>query len=355
MPKFVKRRSQKTGLPPGTLMHIGEETTTPVGIEAFFYNDAGYEERSFESFEECAQAISPEKIAWINIIGIHRPDIIEEVGKRFDLHPLLLEDVLNTEQRTKLEDYEQYIFIALKMLRYVHEELDVEHVSLVQGKTFVLSFQERHGDVFDSIRDRIRTGKGRIRKQGADFLAYALIDTIVDNYFSIMEHMSDDIEILDSAITDGNDGNTTYMLHRLNALKRELIFLRKSIWPIRDVANGFEKVDSNLISSTILPYYRDVYDHTIQVIDSLETFRDILNSMHDTYISTISNRMNEVMKVLTIISTLFMPLSFLAGLYGMNFRYMPELEWTWGYYAVLVVMCGVAGTMITFFRSKKWL
>jgi magnesium transporter len=355
MPKFVKRRSQKTGLPPGTLMHIGEVSAGAVGIEAFFYNESGYDERSFDSFEECSQAITPDKVVWINIIGLNRPDIIEAAGARFGLHPLLLEDVLNTEQRPKLEEYENCLFVALKMLRYIGEELDIEHVSLVQGGTFVISFQEHPGDVFDSIRDRIRTGKGRIRKLGADFLAYALIDTVVDNYFSIMEHIGDDIEILDSAIIDGTDGNSPYTLRRLNALKRELIYLRKSIWPIREVANGFEKVESNLITQAILPYYRDVYDHTIQVIDSLETFRDILNSMHDTYLSTISNRMNEVMKVLTMISTLFMPLSFLAGLYGMNFHFMPELEWKWGYYALLVVMGAIGGSMITFFRSKKWL
>jgi magnesium transporter len=280
--------------------------------------------------------------------------IIEKVGAHFGIHPLVLEDILHTGQRPKVEDLGDYIFIVLKMLYHDDQEDEMlgEQVSLLLGQNCVISFQEREGDIFNPIRERIRNSKGRIRRAGADYLAYALVDAIVDHYFVILEKMGEKIESLEEELVTNPTPETLQIIHKL---KRNLIFLRKSVWPLREVINALERGESPLITEPTGIYLRDVYDHSIQVIDTIETFRDMVSGMLDIYLSSLSNRMNEVMKVLTIIATIFIPLTFIAGIYGMNFKFMPELEWHWGYPTALIVMLLIVGSMFIYFRRKKWL
>jgi magnesium transporter len=293
-------------------------------------------------------------VTWINIDGIHEIDVIERLGRHFNLHPLALEDVVNTGQRPKLEDFADYLFVVLKMLAVAEEgsEITTEQLSVVLGSNWVLSFQENVGDVFDAIRERIRSNQGRIRKMGADYLVYCLIDAIVDNYFLVLERIGERIEEIEDEVVANPAPETLQALHQL---KRQMIVLRKSVWPLREVISRLERWESPLISKATDIYLRDVYDHTIQVIDAVETFRDMLSGMLDIYLSSVSNRMNEVMKVLTIIATIFIPLTLVAGLYGMNFKYMPELEWPWSYPSVLLVMLAIGVVMLFYFRRKRWL
>jgi len=354
MPRLIRKRSEKTGLPPGTLVHVGERKTEKVRIRILDYDETQFEEKEAKTIEECFPFKDKPTVTWINMDGIHQVEIIEKLGSYFGLHPLLLEDILNTEQRPKMEDYGDYIFIVLKML-YSGEEKDkieAEQVSLILGTNFVISFQEREGDVFDPIRDRIRKKKGRIRKAGADYLTYALLDAIVDNYFIILENIGETIEDTEQQLAT-NPGPETLQLIR--ALKKEMIFLRKSIWPLREVVSGLERSESSLIHESTGAYLRDVYDHTIQIIDTVESYRDMISGMLDIYLSSMSNRMNEVMKVLTIFASIFIPLTFIAGIYGMNFKFMPELEWYWGYFAVWGFMAAVGISLVAYFRRKKWL
>jgi magnesium transporter len=271
------------------------------------------------------------------------------------LHPLVLEDILTTDQRPKMEDYDEYLYIVLRMLYYNDDhddEVTTEQMSLILGMNFVLSFQERESDIFTPIIERMRNGKGRLRRMGADYLAYALMDSIVDHYFVILEKLGEKIEYLEDQLVVQA---TPATLQQIHGLKREMIFLRKSVWPLREVVGRMERGGSPLIRESTLVYLRDIYDHTIQVMDTIETFRDILSGMLDIYLSSISNRMNAVMKVLTVIATIFMPLTFIAGVYGMNFKYMPELEWHWGYPAIWGLMVTIALFMLYFFKKKKWL
>jgi magnesium transporter len=355
MPKGIKKLSKKAGLPPGTLVHIGEKKSEKTKITVMQFNEEQYQEKELSTIEECFSYKDNSVITWINIDGVHNLQLIEKAGKCFNLHPLTLEDIVNTGQFPKMEDYEDYIFIVLKMLYYDTQtnELEVEQVSLCLGSNFVVSFQEETGrDVFNPVRERIRNGKGRIKKMGADYLVYSLIDAIVDSYFIIMEKIGEQIDVLEDEVVNYPEQK---VLHRLHSFKREMIFLRKSVWPLREVISTMQRGDSPLIHETTHIYLRDVYDHTIRIIETVETFRDILSGILDIYLSSISNRMNAVMKVLTIIATIFMPLTFLAGIYGMNFKYMPELEWQWGYPLILFIMAFIGISMLVYFRIKKWL
>ena len=350
----VKKRSTKTGLPPGVLIHIGEKKTEKVSINVLDYDENQFEEKEARTIEECFPFKDMPTITWINIDGLHQVDIIEKIGKNFDFHPLLLEDILNTEQRPKIEDFDTHIYLVLKMLYYDDKtnEINSEQVSIIFGQNYVISFQEKEVDVFNPIRERIRTGKGRIRKMGADHLAYSLIDAIVDGYFIILEKLGENIEDVEEKMMANPTPET---LHSIHKLKRRMISLRKSVWPLREVVNALERSDSSLIQDNTRIYLKDVYDHTIQVIDTVETFRDMLSGMLDVYLSSISNKMNEIMKVLTIIATIFIPLTFIAGVYGMNFENMPELRWQWGYPAIWSVMLFIGILMLVYFRKKKWL
>jgi magnesium transporter len=346
----MKRMSWTKGLPPGTLVHVGEKKTEKVRIRVIDYDEKDVTEKEIATIDECFLF----KDTWINIDGLHDTTIIENIGEKYDLHPLVLEDILNTGQRPKFEDFESYIFLVLKMFYRdeAHDETVVEQVSVILGKHVVISFQEKPGDVFDSVRERIRKNKGKIRKAGADYLAYALLDAIVDSYYAILERVGDKVENLEEVIIAEP---TPDSLHTIHELKREMIFLRKSVWPLREVISTMSKAESALVKKATGVYLRDVYDHTIQVIDTVETFRDMLSGMHDTYLSSISNRMNEIMKVLTIFASIFIPLTFIAGVYGMNFVFMPELHWRWGYFAVWGVMLAVGILMLMYFKRKRWI
>jgi len=354
MPKLTKKRSKKAGFPPGTLVHIGEKKTEEPKITIIDYDETHFEEREIKTIEECFVYKEKPTVTWINVDGLHQIEILEKLGDGFGLHPLVLEDILNTDQRPKMEDYGEYLYIVLKMLEGndPSSEMAAEQISLILGPNFVISFQEKGGDVFNPVRERIRTGAGRIRKMGADYLAYTLLDSIVDNYFVVLEKLGEKIEFLEEKLIAQPTSQTLQIIHHL---KREMIFLRKGVWPLREVISGLERGESSLIKQNTVVYLRDVYDHTIQVIDTIETFRDMVSGMLDIYLSSVSNRLNAVMKVLTIIATIFMPLTFLAGVYGMNFKYMPELEWRWGYPLILIMMLIIGVFMLFYFKKKKWL
>ena len=356
MAKLITERAKKVGLPPGTLVHVGEKPGAEVRITVLDYSESQFEEKEVQNVEECLPFRDRPTVTWINVDGIHQVDVIERLGKQFDLHPLLLEDIAHTTQRPKTEDYGDYVFSVVRMLYYdpSEDEIRAEQVSLIIGPNFVLSFQERQGDVFEEIRDRIRTGKGRIRKMGADYLVYALIDAVVDNYFLILEGVGERIEELEDKLLSDVSPAARHEIHRM---KRSALFLRKAVWPLREVISSLSRGESPLVKQATLPYLRDAYDHTIQVIDTIESFRDTIAGMFDTHLSALSNRMNEVMKVLTIIATIFIPLTFIAGIYGMNFEKpgMPELRWVYGYPACLGVMAAVVVGMVVYFKRKKWL
>jgi magnesium transporter len=354
MVRFMKKSSKKAGMPPGSLVHIGEKKTERVRIRVIMYDEESMEEKDLDSIDECFQYIGRSGKTWINIDGIHEVGIIEKIGHNLHLHPLVLEDILNTDQRPKLDDYEDYLFICAKMLTYDSENsrLNVENISLVLSSDYVISLQEVEGDIFDPIRERLRKGKGRIRKEGHDYLAYTLLDAIVDNYFTVLEKIGEEIESLEEEVISDPDERTVEGIHHL---KRELIFLRKSVWPLREVVNTLDRGESPIVQDGTRVFLRDVYDHTIQVMDTTETFRDMVSGMLDVYLSSISNRMNQVMKVLTIIATIFIPLTFIAGIYGMNFKYMPELELKWAYPLVLGCMLVIGIIMLIWFRRKRWL
>jgi len=331
------------------------------------YDEKHYLEAEAKEVEECFRFKNMPTVTWINIDGLHQMEVLEKLGSCYGIHPLVLEDIL-TDQRPKIEDYDDYIFIVLKMLYYDEEgdkktededdeddlgdtNLDMDQVSMILGPNFIISFKEKEVDVFNPLRDRLRTAKGKIRKQGADYLAYSMIDAIVDHYFLIMENLGDRFEDLeDSVVSDPRPG----ILPTIYNLKRDMLFLRKSVWPLREAISKMQRSDSPLVSEAIKIYLRDVYDHTIQVIENIETFRDMSASLLETYLSSLSNKLNEVIKLLTIISTIFIPLTFLAGLYGMNFRFMPELESPFGYPAVLILMLLVVVVMMVYFRRKEW-
>jgi magnesium transporter len=355
MPKLLKKRSKKIGLPPGTLVHIGEKRIEKSKVSLIDYDDQHVDEREVEAIEECFVFRDKPTATWINVEGVHQVEVIKKLGECYGFHPLVLEDILNTDQRPKMEIYGNYLYIVLKMLHggNLNHPVEAEQVSLILGSNFVISFQEgKEGDIFNPVRERIRSGKGLIRKMGSDYLAYSLLDTIVDNYFLILEKMGERVEFLEEELIT-NPSNKT--LQEIQKFKNEMIFVRKAVWPLREVVSGLGRKESALIKESTEIYLRDVYDHTVQVIDTIEIYREMLSGMLDIYLSSVSNRMNSVMKVLTIIATIFIPLTFIVGIYGMNFKYMPELEWRWGYLAVWVIIIMIGISMLIFFKKKKWL
>lgn len=350
--KLVQKRSKKTGLPPGTLVHIGERKSDHVTVAVFHYNGVGCEERQAEQPDLLAPP-ADESVVWINVSGVHKMEVLETLGKQFVLHPLLLEDVANTDQRPKLDDYETYFFLVMKMLSLTDaREIAVEQVSLVLGRNYVISFQENGTDVFQPVRDRLRGGKGRLRQSGADYLLYALVDAIVDQYFAVLESMGEKIEALQHTVVDDPKPET---LNDIHALKSQLLFLRRAVWPLRDVMNNLSRSDCPFLQEATKLFFRDVYDHVVQIVDTIETLREMVSASLDIYLSSVSYRLNAVMRVLTVITTIFMPLSFIASIYGMNFEHMPELRTRWGYPLVLAVMIAVGVGMLLLFRKKRWL
>lgn len=354
MRKLYTRKRKPVGAVPGTLVYTGEKHNGRAKITLIDYDEKQYQKKEVQSIEACLPFKGKPTVTWINIDGLFDVELIEKTGELFSFHSLLLEDILNTSQRPKYEDFGDFIYIVLRMLEYVEQDNEVisEQVSVILGNNFVISFQEKEGDVFEPIRKRIVNNKGRVRKMHADYLAYSLIDTVVDNYFVILEKLGEQIESLEEKLVTSPNPDMLQIIHHL---KREMILLRKSVWPLREMVSSWQRNESPLINKSTTVYLNDVYDHTIQVIDTVETFRDMVSGMLDIYLSSVSNRMNEVMKVLTIIATIFIPLTFIAGIYGMNFEYMPELKWRFGYFTVWGLILVIFVSMLVYFKRKKWL
>ena len=349
------RATRLSDLPPAPVPQEEERKPERPRITVIDYDEYHYHEAEIKDVSECFIFKEKPTVTWINIDGLRQVDILEKLGACYGIHPLVLEDIL-TDQRPKVEDYENYIFIVLKMVYYDEKKeedtIDFDQVSLIFGQNFVISFKEKEVDVFDPMRERLRTGKGRIRRLGTDYLAYSMIDAIVDHYFVIMEKLGERFEDIEDAVVANPDPST---LPEIYNLKRDMLFLRKSVWPLREAISKMQRLDSPLISEATKIYLRDVYDHTIQVIENIETFRDMSASLLETYLSSLSNRLNEIMKVLTIISTIFIPLTFITGIYGMNFDYMPELRSSWGYPVVVTMLLVAALVMLVYFKKKRWL
>ena len=354
MLNIVKKSSKKAGLPPGVAVFVGEKKTEEIKMTVIDYDNQQIETRVVQDVAECFPYKGRPTVTWINVDGLHDTSIIEQLGQQYGLHSLVIEDILNTHQRSKIDLFEHYLLIVLKMHMYdeVSQDIEIEQVSILLGENFVLTFQEKEGDVFEALRDRLNKNKGRVRKAGADYLAYALMDAIVDSYFDILERFGEQIEIIDDELLSGPQPD---ILQRIHFLKRELIFFRKSVWPLRKMFGELERQDIALIQDSTRIYLRDLYDHSIQVIDTIEGFRDMVTGILDVYLSSVSNKMNEIMKFLTIIGTIFIPLTFIAGIYGMNFQFMPELAWRWGYWAILLIMLGIGGALVVYFKKKHWL
>jgi magnesium transporter len=359
---MVKKRAKKRtqdykkhiGQVPGTLIYTGKKPDKDFHVECFDYTKDSIEESVLLNIEDAINYKLTDSVTWINVDGLKHTDQIENIGKQYDLHPLVLEDIVNTTQRPKIDEYEGYLFIVLKMLYYdENESIVIEQVSFVLGKNYVITFQESEGDVFNSIRERLRLANGRIRGLKSDYLMYALIDAVVDNYFSIIETLGNKIEDLETELFAGN--TREHISIEVQQLKREILKVRRAIFPLREIINRIEKGEHPLIYKRTITYYRDIYDHLIQVSENIDIYREMIWSLMDMYMTTISNRMNEVMKVLTIMSSIFIPLTFLAGIYGMNFEHIPELKYHNGYFILLGVMFLLFIGLLFYFKRKKWL
>ncbi|NIJ51957.1 magnesium/cobalt transporter CorA [Dyadobacter arcticus] len=354
--KRYKRRNLLTS--PGTLTYIGPDIQLKTKIRRIQYNDKIFRDEPAHSLSDCAPAENDQSIiTWLDVDGIHETSTIEKLGNLYDLHPLLLEDVVNTEHKPKLEVYDDgYLFLTLKMLHVESESpicITSEHVSFVVGKNYLLSFQEElSSDIFAPVLNRLEASVGKTRRNGPDYLLFALLDIVVDNYFIVLEKLGDSLDMTEDQVISGSE---ELSLKELYALKRELTMARRQIWPVRDMLNQLIREDNIQIQKDVIPYYRDLYDHVMQVLDTIDSYRELVASLADVHLSTISNRMNSVMKTLTIFSAVFMPLTFIVGIYGMNFDYMPELKWHYGYFYVLGLMVVVTIGMIFYFKSKKWM
>lgn len=347
----MKSKNSHIGLPPGTLVYNGKSTDERVKITLIEYNETEFFEQEFYDLSECMSHVKTNMTKWINVEGVHKTELIETIGRNYDIHPLTLEDIVHVDQRSKFEEYEHYALGIMKMISF-DTEIHAEQLSLILLENTVISFQEPYGgDAFDVIRNRLRQGKGRVRKLGADYLFYALIDSVVDSYFHIIEKIGDAVEDIEEEIMNNAKKNS---LIKLYELKRELIFLRKQVWPMRDMISNMIRSESEMISKNTQIFLRDLLDHSTRIIDTVETYRDLLSGIMDVYLSNNSNRMNEVMKVLTIMSSIFIPVTFIAGVYGMNFDVMPELRSPYGYAAVWAVMLTIMIGQIIYFKRKKW-
>ncbi|MBT4153387.1 MAG: magnesium/cobalt transporter CorA [Candidatus Magasanikbacteria bacterium] len=347
-------KTGKVASVPGTVKYVGKKREAKVKIHILDYNETDFTEKNLENIEASLPFKDGPSVTWLNITGVHEEKIIHEIGDKFKIHPLVLEDIANTTQRPKVEEYDDYIFVIVKMAYFEEEtrEIVLEQVSLIIGEDYVISLQEKEGDILEGLRERIRNSKGKIRKLGSDYLLYGIIDAIVDHYFSVLEHIGEEIEGMEEKLLQYANQN---ILNKIYGLKQELVFLRKSIWPMREVVSVLQRGEHNLMSEGTSIYMRDVYDHTVQVVETVETFRDMASGMLDLYMSTVSNKMNEVMKVLTIFAAIFIPLTFIAGVYGMNFEFMPELKWRLAYPVWWVAVIVLTVGMIIYFKRKKWL
>lgn len=355
MAKRKHKHKSKVGLAPGSLIFTGEQKVSKISIDLIRYQAEEYEEKTYHSIDEVLQLMDGTPgVSWINIEGLHDVSVIEKIGARFDLHKLTLEDILHVGQRPKIDEYDGFLFAILNMiyLQSPNSGIESEQLSFILKDNNLITFQEKKGDVFEYVRIRLRDGKGQIRFRRADYLMYALIDAVIDHYFLILEKLGDNLDDLEYELFKNPDEQ---ILAQIHFLRREMLHVRRSVYPLREVISRFQKVEPPVVEKTTGVFIRDLYDHTIQVIETVEVLRDMASGMLDLYMSSISNKMNNVMKVLTIIATIFIPLTFIAGIYGMNFEYMPELQWKWGYFAALGIMLLIIVGMLAFFKKNKWL
>lgn len=352
--RTMSKRKNSLGLPPGSIVYTGSKTASNIPICYIQYDQNSLVEKTFDNHSEIVFLYAKENnVDWYDVRGIHDSELIEQVGKAFEIHPLILEDISNVHQRPTFEEYEKGLFIVVKAISFdkLNVEIKTEQVSIYIRKGLVVSFQETESDLFKFVRKRVNNDKGRIRRRGADYLAYALVDVIVDHYFVVLEEVEAEIEALEEQVLQAHDPIVKSKIHKL---KKELLFMRKSIAPLREAISRFSKSDSSILEDSTVIFIRDLYDHTIQVMDSVESFRDLLNGLHDLFISEVSFKMNQVVQVLTIVSTIFIPLTFLAGIYGMNFEYIPELKLRYGYFIFWGVLLMIFCSLIYFFKKKKW-
>jgi len=352
--RLILPKAKKIGLPPGSLVYTGSKENQAIKIKLMEFDQNQFVEKDIQKIEDVFYCKDNSSTSWINIDGIHNLETMEKIQNHFNIHPLTMEDILNITQRPKMDEYENYIFIVLRMFFYDQSLrfAKTEQVSLIIGKTYLITFLEDEGDVFDPVRERIRKAGTKTRNNGNDFLAYSLIDSIVDSYFNILETIGEDIEELEDRIIFHPEKEDLQIVH---TMRRNMILLRKSVWPLREVITAMQRNEHENIKQPTQIYLRDLYDHTIQIIETIESYRDMLVGMLDVYLSSVSNKMNEVMKVLTVMSTLFIPLTFLAGVYGMNFQFFPELEMKWMYpWGFWLITLLVVLVMIIYFKKKKW-
>lgn len=354
MARFYEYIAKKSGLPPGTLVHIGKKMAGETRITVSAYGKDTVEEREARDIAEVLPIKDESFVTWINIDGLHDTALMETLGNHFGFHPLFLEDILNTGTRPKIEDFESYMFLILKMLAETGNgaRIESEQVSMIFGENYVITFQERTSDVFDRIRLSIRDAKARVRKERADYLAYLLVDAIVDDHFNALESMGERIEDIEEVLLTRPGEDTIRSIHRI---KNEMLFLRKSVFPMREVVNYLERGESELIHPGTRIHFKDVYDHTVQIMDTFDTYRDIVSNMLDIYLSSLSNRMNQIMMLLTVFASIFIPLTFLAGVYGMNFDYLPGRDWRWSFHAFWAFSFLIGASLLFIFRKKKWL
>lgn len=348
--KHSTKESAKAGMPPGTLISISDKKPAKTSIDCIEFDHEAYTEYANINPEDFDLLKKDGKIRWIEINGLLEIELIEKIGQMLNIHPLTLEDVLNTYIRPKFEEFENYLFLTLKYI-YFKEEVEFEQISIIVTENVIITVSESEDSVFENIKKRIKDSKSKIRSLGSDYLMYMLIDTIIDDYFSAFELIGDKIEDLEERVIENPDSQ---VMDSIYSLKRQIIFLRKIIWPLRDLTFSIRRSNSEIINVTTHVYLNDVSDHIIQIIDTIETYRDMISGIREIYLSSLSNRMNEVMKVLTIIATIFIPLTFIAGIYGMNFTNMPELNWIYGYPVTIIIMIIISAVMVYYFRSKKW-
>ena len=348
-----KKITETIGLAPGTLVHVGEEIDQPVIITLIEYDKDTYSQKEMDSIDDCFPISDTQTIKWINVSGVHNIEIVEKIGKYLNLHPLILEDIVNTEQRPRIEDFEDYVFVTLKMLTYdeTDGEIDLEQLSIIFGKNYVITFEEKPVNVLDIFVNRLKTGGTKARLLNPDYLAYCLIDIVVDNYFALLDKLNELIEDLEDVIIENP---TSEVLQDIYELKRELLLLRKSVLPLREIVGSLSRLKNPLIQESTLFYLEDVYDHVRQIMDTVDIYKEMISSMLDTYTSSISIKLNDVMKLLTIFASIFIPLTFITGVYGMNFSHMPEINWKFGYYFTWAIMLVISVGMLFFFRKKKW-
>jgi len=347
-------KTAKPSLVPGTVSYVGKEREEPVEYFILDYNETEFTEKDIGTIAESLPFKESPNVTWLNITGVHDEKVIREIGDVFEIHSLVLEDIANTTHRPKVEEYENYLFIVIKMAYFKADsgEIVMEQISLLVGKNYVISLQENGDDILDGLRERIRNNKGKIRKLGSDYLMYGIIDTIVDHYYTVLERIGEEIEEMEEQLIKSASQE---LLTRIYRLRQEVGYLRRSIYPMREVINSLQRTDHELINQETFIYLRDIYDHTIQVVETVETFREMSSGMLDLYLSTVSNRMNEVMKVLTIFAAIFIPLTFIAGVYGMNFEFMPELKWKLGYPIWWAITITLTIGMMIYFKKRRWM